>query len=409
MRTSAPIRTSSSTNENRLSKTFSVTIAVPSAHREQRDGHRHEVGGEAGERQRRDVDRGEPLGRGRPDAVGRRRHAHAHLAELRDDHLEVLEPHALELDLAARDAARHEQRAGLDAVAHDLGARTAASSSTPSIRIVVVPAPRMCAPIRLRNAVRSVISGSRAAFSITVSPLASTAAVRRFSVAPTLGKSRTMRAPFSLLQRASTKPWTTLELRTHVAARPAEVHVELAAADVVAAGQRDPRLTAAREQRAEHVDRRPHPAHQVVGRLGRQPARGVDVQLFGGPAHSTVGADRAQHGDHHVEVGDRRQVAHDGDARREQRGRDLLQPEFFVAPETLIRARRAAARAVRRRHPSGDQRLASGGSVVLVVPAGPLLDKGRDRFLHVVRREARRLALRLDPQAVDDRARRARR
>src|SRR6476659_4628030 len=88
---------------------------------QQGDRHRHEVGGEPRVRQSRDVDRAQPLGRRRPDPVRRRRHAHAHLAELHDDHLEVLEAHAFQLDLATRDAARHEERPGFDAVTHDLG------------------------------------------------------------------------------------------------------------------------------------------------------------------------------------------------------------------------------------------------------------------------------------------------
>jgi hypothetical protein len=41
----------------------------------------------------------------------------------------------------------------------------------------------------------STISGSRAALSISVVPLASTAAMSRFSVAPTLGKSSQIVAP----------------------------------------------------------------------------------------------------------------------------------------------------------------------------------------------------------------------
>ena len=83
------------------------------------------------------------------------------------------------------------------------------SSSTPSISIVAVPAPITCAPMRSRNAARSVTSGSRAAFSITVVPLASTAAHIRFSVAPTLGNSSTTRAPCSASQRACTNPCAT--------------------------------------------------------------------------------------------------------------------------------------------------------------------------------------------------------
>ena len=43
----------------------------------------------------------------------------------------------------------------------------------------------------------STISGSRAALSISVTPLASTAAMSRFSVAPTLGKSSQIVAPRS--------------------------------------------------------------------------------------------------------------------------------------------------------------------------------------------------------------------
>ena len=61
------------------------------------------------------------------------------------------------------------------------------SAWPPSIVIVLVPAPSMWAPIDMRNLARSTISGSRAAFSITVAPRAAVAAMRRFSVAPTLG------------------------------------------------------------------------------------------------------------------------------------------------------------------------------------------------------------------------------
>ncbi len=66
---------------------------------------------------------------------------------------------------------------------------TARSSSTPSISRVGVPTPVIFAPIAFRNSIRSTISGSRAAFCTTVVPFASTEAVSRFSVAPTLGNS----------------------------------------------------------------------------------------------------------------------------------------------------------------------------------------------------------------------------
>jgi hypothetical protein len=66
---------------------------------------------------------------------------------------------------------------------------------TPSISIVEVPAPATLAPIWISMSARSTISGSRAALSMTVVPLASTAAMRMFSVAPTLGKSSHTVAP----------------------------------------------------------------------------------------------------------------------------------------------------------------------------------------------------------------------
>ena len=67
---------------------------------------------------------------------------------------------------------------------------------------------------------RSTISGSRAAFSMTVEPSATTAAMSRFSVAPTLGKSSRTCAPcrpFGVV--ASRKPWS-MENSTPMASSP---------------------------------------------------------------------------------------------------------------------------------------------------------------------------------------------
>src|SRR5438309_1780283 len=69
--------------------------------------------------------------------------------------------------------------------------------------LVDVPAPVTRAPMRSRKAARSAISGSRAALSMTVTPLARTAAMRMFSVAPTLGNSSRMRVPVSCSARPS--------------------------------------------------------------------------------------------------------------------------------------------------------------------------------------------------------------
>ena len=51
-------------------------------------------------------------------------------------------------------------------------------------------APLILAPHRIRNCARSLTSGSRAAFSITVTPSAKVAAIMRFSVPVTDGRSR---------------------------------------------------------------------------------------------------------------------------------------------------------------------------------------------------------------------------
>ena len=101
-------------------------------------------------------------------------------------------------------------------------------------------------------------------------------------------------------------------------------------------GQRDARLAAARHERAEHVDRRPHPPHQLVGRLGLERTRRVDRELLGaGPLDGRP--DGAQHVEHHVEIPDPRQVADVGDAGREQRGRELLEPGVLRRARDLDR------------------------------------------------------------------------
>ena len=69
---------------------------------------------------------------------------------------------------------------------------------TPSTTMVSVPMPRIFAPIWFRHSARSTTSGSRAAFSITVSPSARLAAMIRFSVPVTDTVSMKIRAPLSL-------------------------------------------------------------------------------------------------------------------------------------------------------------------------------------------------------------------
>ena len=74
---------------------------------------------------------------------------------------------------------------------------------TPAIRIVSVPAPRILAPMLFRNVAISIISGSRAAFSSIVCPLARTAAKIMLMGAPTDTVSNAIRAPIKPFSVAS--------------------------------------------------------------------------------------------------------------------------------------------------------------------------------------------------------------
>jgi hypothetical protein len=60
----------------------------------------------------------------------------------------------------------------------------------------------MRAPIAQRQRARSTTSGSRAAFSSTVVPSASVAAISRFSVPVTVTRSKPKRTPLSRVARA---------------------------------------------------------------------------------------------------------------------------------------------------------------------------------------------------------------
>ncbi len=92
---------------------------------------------------------------------------------------------------------------------------------------------------------------------MTVVPLASTAAMRAFSVAPTLGNSSRIRAPVSWAARALDVAVLHLDLGAQLLQGP-QVHVDGPGAEVVAAGQGDPGLAEAGQQGAEHHDAGPH-------------------------------------------------------------------------------------------------------------------------------------------------------
>ena len=134
-----------------------------------------------------------------------------------------------------------------------------------------VPAPRTSAPMARRRAARSPTSGSFAAFSITVVPLASAAAISRLSVAVWLGYSSTTRVPDQPAVRHAAAHLAVggLEHRAH-GLEPVDVEVDRPVAEVVAARQRHAHGAAARHQQPEHDDRGAHALDELVGRLRYQ-------------------------------------------------------------------------------------------------------------------------------------------
>ncbi len=207
------------------------------------------------------------------------------------------------------------------------------SRSTPWTTRREVPAPSMRAPIDTSISAMSTISGSLATLSIRVVPRARTEAVRTFSVAPTLGKSSRMSAPVEAVGR----------LRDEVAVghvdggaerlEPGGVQVETARADRVAArdgdvGQADPG-----DERAEHRDRGPQGAHQLVV--------GAVAELLGHVEHDGAGqrvvvdghAEASQQLRHDRHVGDRRHVGQGRAAGREERHRHQLEGAVLGADD----------------------------------------------------------------------------
>ncbi len=73
--------------------------------------------------------------------------------------------------------------------------RAPLSLSTPSTTMRAVPAPEIFAPMALRQSATLPISGSRAAFSMTVVPLASDAAISAVWVPPTVTLGNSMVPP----------------------------------------------------------------------------------------------------------------------------------------------------------------------------------------------------------------------
>ncbi len=145
--------------------------------------------------------------------------------------------------------------------------------------MMCVPAPSTFAPMAFRQLARSSISGSRAAFLISVTPSASTAAsMRVFGRAH--GGDREL--DLGALQAARRLGVDVALVQVDVGAERAQrlqVQVDRPRADRAAAGQAHLGVAGAGEQRAEHVERGAHLADEIVGGEGAGHLRGVQHRL----------------------------------------------------------------------------------------------------------------------------------
>ena len=221
-----------------------------------------------------------------------------------------------------------------------------ASRAAPSMLSSWVPRPDTLAPIAIRQAARSAISGSRAALRIVVGRSARTAASSRFSVAPTEGSGSRMSAP---RRPAGAVAWIIAAVERHRRAHGAEageVEVDGAPADGVAAGQRQARLAAARQQRAEQQHRGAHARHQIAVDAAAAAVRSaeivtdkpaeVDDQCISQPR-------RCSNDDKHRDVEIGRHVAQGDEMRRQQRRHHQRQHGVLRAADRIGADERPAA------------------------------------------------------------------
>ena len=114
------MRLSSATKPSRLSNTFSVTIAVPSAVASSATASGMKSVANPGNGNVATSTARHALVGAHLEAVGGRRDLQPHLAELHHHGLDVVDARTEQRGVATGDADGHEQRAGLDAVGHDL-------------------------------------------------------------------------------------------------------------------------------------------------------------------------------------------------------------------------------------------------------------------------------------------------
>ena len=170
------------------------------------------------------------------------------------------------------------------------------------------PIPVIRAPMETSMRHRSWMCGSEAAFSIVVSPSASTAAMRAFSVAVTEASSRKIRAPFSLLASSVKEVPTSTRVPSSVRARKCVSSGRRPIPSPPGRRQDDPSL--ARQERSGEQDG----GADLLGEVRRDLLPG-NVQALEAPPVMSELFRRTAQGledlDHDVHVFDLRQVRED--------------------------------------------------------------------------------------------------
>ena len=192
-----------------------------------------------------------------------------------------------------------------------------------------------------RKFARSTTSGSRAAFSSTVSPSANVAAIMRFSVPVTVTVSSTRSRALEAARARLDVAVFDVNVRAHrLQAR--DVNIDRPRSDRAAAGQRDVRRTEAREQGPEHQNRCAHGLHELIGGEIFLDRRGIDLD-----AHFLVDGHRDAHApeqlDHGGDVLQMRHVRYGHRPVRQQATRQNGQGRILRAGDANLALERDAA------------------------------------------------------------------
>ena len=276
----APIATSLSTKNSRLSNIFSNIEHRSVRLRRHDDGDRGQVGRERRPRPVLDL-RDLPAEVVLDHELLARRHAHRPLPRPRPARRAARTPAGSRPGLAARrpsivrsppvDRGEADEAADLDVLRRDRH-EPPPSCSTPWMRSTFDSIPSISAPSETRKRQRSWTCGSQAALPITVSPSASDGGHD-----DVLGRHHARLVEEDRLAAQAGRAHLVARRRSSISAPSSrervDVRIEAAAADHVAAGRRHGRAAEAREQRAGEQERGADAAAELLVELGLVDAR----------------------------------------------------------------------------------------------------------------------------------------